>query len=182
MGAATEAAKEGIPSIAFSGATGTQTPWTAPLERYMTVYANLSTKVTRALVASGKPYLPPGVWLNVNFPAVGESRCSSPSDFKFVLSRIHPATDDITPPDVKTCRSTRLPTETTVVSTAGCYVSISVGEANLKQDAAAAVQGVVLDKLKGILACLPSRGLDSGPLEVIMKSIPKAIHQAFSTL
>jgi hypothetical protein len=123
----------------------------------MTVYADLSARVTRALVASGKPYLPPGSWLNVNFPAISGGRCSSPSDFKFVLSRIHPAIDLITPPDVKTCGSTRLPTETTAVNTAGCYVSISVGEANLKRDAGAAVQGVILDKLKGILSCLPPR-------------------------
>lgn len=37
VGAATEAAKEGIPAIAFSGSTGSQTGYTAPVETYETV-------------------------------------------------------------------------------------------------------------------------------------------------
>ena len=156
VGAATEAVKEGIPGIAFSGTTGTQTAYTAPIQTYMTVYADLSTNITQTLVASGKPYLPTDVWLNVNFPAVGSTACTSPAEFKFVLSRIYSAIDFVTPPDVETCGSTRLPTETTVVGTAGCYASISVGEAQVKDDASAAQQAVVLKKLQNILSCLPS--------------------------
>lgn len=154
MGAATEASIEGIPAIAFSGTTGSQTGYTAPLQTYMTVYADLSTNVTQTLVASGKPYLPSGIWLNVNFPAVSGSTCSSPVDFKFVLSRINSATST-TAADVETCGSTRLPTETTVVDTAGCYASISVGNAVAKTDADATEQAVVLEKLQSILSCLP---------------------------
>ena len=61
------------------------------------------------------------------------------------------------PKDVVTCgNGGRLPTETTVVGTAGCYASISVGEAVLKTDANATSQAVVLGKLKGILSCLPA--------------------------
>ena len=39
VGAATEAAKEGIPSIAFSGTTGSQTGYTSAVSLYETVYA-----------------------------------------------------------------------------------------------------------------------------------------------
>ncbi|KAK3168028.1 hypothetical protein OEA41_004474 [Lepraria neglecta] len=154
VGAATEASKEGIPGIAFSGTTGSQTAWNTPVQTYQTVYADLSTNVTQSLVASGKPYLASNIWLNVNFPAVSGSTCSSPADFKFVLSRINTANQS-TPADVNTCGSTRLPTETSVVDTAGCYASISVGVATTKGDATAAEQAVVLGKLKKILSCLP---------------------------
>ena len=155
VGAATEAAKEGVPAIAFSGTTGSQTAWTAPVQTYMKVYAALSTTVTQTLVQSAKPYLPSGIWLNVNYPAVSGGTCSSTTNFKFVLSRINSAGSG-TAPDVQTCGSTRLPTETTVVDTAGCYASISVGVASTKADASAAQQAVVLAKLKSILSCLPS--------------------------
>ena len=154
VGAATEASKEGIPAIAFSGTTGSQTGYTAPLQTYMTVYADLSANVTQSLVASGKPYLPSDVWLNVNFPAVSGSTCSSPADVKFVLSRINSATSS-TAKDVMTCGSTRLPTETTVADTSGCYASISVGNAVAKTDANTTEQAIVLKKLQNILSCLP---------------------------
>jgi hypothetical protein len=49
----------------------------------------------------------------------------------------------------------RLPTERTVVGTAGCYASISVGEALLKVDANATSQAFVLEKFAGVLSCLP---------------------------
>ena len=155
VGAATEASIEGIPGLAFSGTTGSQTAYTAAPETYQAVYADLSTNVTQTLVASGKPYLPAGVWLNVNYPAVSSSACSSPADFDFVLSRINAATNG-TPSDVETCGSTRLPTETSVVDTSGCYASISVGIATTKADANSTEQAVVLGKLKSILSCLPS--------------------------
>ena len=84
-----------------------------------------------------------------------DSACTSPAAFKFVLSRIYAATI-LTPLDVATCGSTRLPSESSVVKTSGgCYVSVSVGHANTKLDATAAQQGVVLRKLSGIFSCLP---------------------------
>jgi len=155
VGAATEAAKEGIPAIAFSGTTGSQTEYTASREPYVNVYAYLSTNVTQSLVASGKPYLPSNIWLNVNYPAVSGGICSSTADFKFVLSRINSALSS-TPADISTCGSSRLPTETKVVGTAGCYASISVGVATTKGDASAADQAVGLTKLATILSCLSS--------------------------
>ena len=147
--------KEGVPSIAFSGTTGSQTAYTAILQTYVNIYADLSTNVTQCLIGSGKPYLPSGIWLNVNFPAVDSTTCASPADFKFVLSRINSA-ESSTPADVVTCGSTRLPTESTVVDTEGCFASISVGEATSKEDAEASAQAVVLGKLETILSCLPS--------------------------
>lgn len=91
VGAATEAVKLGIPGIAFSGATGSETAWNAAPDLYEEVYADLSTTITQAVVKSGTPYLPAGIWLNVNYPAVNSTTCSSTSDFKFVLSRINDA-------------------------------------------------------------------------------------------
>ena len=175
VGAATEAVKEGIPAIAFSGTTGSQTAWDADVETYETVYADLSTNVTQAIVASGKPFLPDGIWLNVNYPAVSAGSCESPSDYGFVLSRINTAGSGN---DVVTCNNggqyvvskllaallerktadvqDRLPDETSVVKSGGCYASISVGVATTKADATTASQQVVLDKLSSILSCLPS--------------------------
>lgn len=157
VGAATEAAKEGIPAIAFSGSTGSQTAWTAAPETYEQVYADLSTNITQTLLASGAPYLPDGIWLNVNYPAVSDGSCDNVAEYHFVLSRIFPAIPILTPKDVVTCGNEgRLPTETSVVETAGCYASISVGVATTKLDASAANQQVVLAKLSSILSCLPS--------------------------
>ena len=158
IGAATEASKEGIPGIAFSGTTGTQTAWNATPETYEQVYADLSTNVTQTLLASGTPYLPKNVWLNVNYPAVSTGKCDNIKDYKFVLSRIYGAVPIVTPKDVSTCNNGgRLPTESSVVdTTSGCYASISVGEATLKDDADAASQQIVLNKLSSILSCLPS--------------------------
>ncbi|PWY75396.1 acid phosphatase precursor [Aspergillus heteromorphus CBS 117.55] len=154
VGAATYAAEVGIPAIAFSGDTGSQTAWDVTTPTYSTVYAELATKVTDELVAAGTPYLPDEIWLNVNFGAVGDSTCTSADDFKFVLSRIFTAIPLLTPADVETCGSTRLPTETKVVDSDGCYASISVGLASDKLDANATMQAVVLDKLSGLLTCL----------------------------
>ncbi|KAK3680310.1 hypothetical protein LTR37_021350 [Vermiconidia calcicola] len=156
IGAATAASKLGVPGIAFSGSSGEQTAWNAPLGDYMTIYADLSTTVTQALVSSGKPYLPSNTWLNVNYPKVENSSCSSAADFKFVLSRIYPAVPFITDGDVQTCgNGGRLPTERDVIGTKGCHASISVGVADSKGDAGVAKQTIVRDKLKSILSCLP---------------------------
>lgn len=154
VGAATEAALEGVPAIAFSGTSGSQVSYTTTTQTYQTVYAQLSTNVTTTLIDSGKPYLPDGIWLNVNYPTVSSNTCSSASRFKFVLSRINSASSGAAA-DVRTCGSTRLPTESSVVGTSGCYASISVGVASNKKDASAAVQAVVLGKLQPILSCLP---------------------------
>lgn len=155
VGAAVSAVESGIPAIAFSGDTGEQTAWNVtPTPLYSRVYADVATNLTGYLVASGTPYLPDDIWLNVNFPAVSDDSCNSSDQFSFVLSRIFTAIPLISGEDVDTCGSTRLPTETDVVNTDGCYVAISVGSTD-KLDANATEQAVVLDKLSDILVCLP---------------------------
>lgn len=152
-----------IPGIAFSGTTGTQTAWNVtPVPDSATIYAELSTKLTTRLLASGAPYLPSNTWLNVNFPAAGSgsgsgTSCTSADVFKFVLSRIYTAVPIVSGDDVVTCNNGgRLPTESDVIGTSsGCYVSVSVGHANDKLDADASEQAVVLQKLSSILSCLP---------------------------
>lgn len=156
VGAATEAVKEGIPAIAFSGSSGSQTAWNEPVKHYVNVYADLATNITQTVAHSGKPYLPKNVWLNVNFPALGSHGCHKTADFKFVLSRIHHAVPFITDDDVETCgNGGRLPVEEDVVHTNGCYASIAVGKADDKLDADAKQQRKVLRKLRGMLSCLP---------------------------
>jgi 5'/3'-nucleotidase SurE len=155
VGAATYAAHTaGIPGIAFSGATGSQTSWNTSRPLYSDVYADLATNLTNQVVASGKPYLPTDVWLNVNFGKVSDSECNSPAEFSFVLSRIHIAAPWITPDDVTTCGSSRLPSEIEVSLASGCYASVSVGLASSKNDANSTMQGVVLEKLGNFLTCL----------------------------
>ncbi|CEJ61671.1 hypothetical protein PMG11_10195 [Penicillium brasilianum] len=157
VGATTYAAyNAGIPAIAFSGSTGSQTAWNASATYpvYSQVYADLALNVTDTLIASGVPYLPNDIWLNVNFGAVSSS-CQTAEDFSFVLSRIHVAIPLITPDDVTTCGSSRLPSELALSLASGCYASISVGVASTKGDANATMQGVVLNKLSNILTCLP---------------------------
>ncbi|KZS95218.1 sure-like protein [Sistotremastrum niveocremeum HHB9708] len=153
VGAACEAVKEGIPAIAFSGSTGSQIGFTAaaPSPNYPSIYATLSTTITNTLTSTAKPFLPAGIFLNVNFPST--SSCTSASKFSFVLSRINSASSG-TPADVSTCGTTRLPTESSVVGTKGCFVSISVGNATTKDDATAASQATVLSKLSSLLSCI----------------------------
>jgi hypothetical protein len=176
VGAATEAVKEGmyldgifprkqcspvcsstgIPGIAFSGVSGSPTAWNARTPSYSTVYAQLATQFTSAVLNGGpKPYLPSNVYINVNFPASSSSSCSSAADFRFVLSRIYPAVPVLTPKDVVTCgNGGRLPTESSVTGSKGCLVSVSVGKASTKGDANAAEQQAVLNRLRGVLTCM----------------------------
>ncbi|TGO66103.1 hypothetical protein BOTNAR_0068g00170 [Botryotinia narcissicola] len=153
VGAAIEAVELGVPAIAFSGAEGSATAWNVAAPAYATIYGELGAKVVDAIVDSGTPYLPDETFLNVNFPETTD--CTSVSDFSFVLSRIYTAVPLVSGTDVVTCNNGgRLPTETKVVGTDGCYVSISLGGTN-KRDSSAANQAVVLSKLSSILTCLP---------------------------
>lgn len=154
-GAATYAAHTaGIPGIAFSGASGSQTSWNTSRAHYSDVYADLAVNLTNQVIAAGKPYLPNDIWLNVNFGKVTASECAHPEDFSFVLSRIHVAIPFITPDDVTTCGTSRLPSEIEVSLASGCYASVSVGLASSKNDANATMQGAVLNQLGDFLTCL----------------------------
>ncbi|KAH6839613.1 survival protein sure-like phosphatase/nucleotidase [Chaetomium sp. MPI-CAGE-AT-0009] len=153
VGAAVYAAKnEKIPALAFSGASDGTLSYASPEAQRSKVYAELATTLTNAVIASGKPYLPEDVFLNVNFPKA-EGQCTEASQFKWVLSRINAGL--FSSPDVEHCGGTRLPMETSVVGKDGCYISVSVGDANDKTTASAEKQAVVLKKLESLLTCLP---------------------------
>ncbi|RBR18576.1 uncharacterized protein FIESC28_06031 [Fusarium coffeatum] len=153
VGAACYAAKEeGIPAIAFSGASGGNTAFDAkPVPQRSLVYAELATTLVKKVVDSGKPYLPKDVYLNVNFPKV-EGKCTDASKFQWVLTRIN--TGLLSDRDTEWCGEDRLPTETEIALKSGCYVSVSVGDAADKTTADAARQKVVLGKLKDMLVCV----------------------------
>ena len=152
VGAAVEAVKQGIPAIAFSGRSGNPTPFTAETPLYTQIYADLATNLTTRIIDSGKPYLPDGVWLNVNFPDVTNSKCNDVSQFQFVLSRINLGI--FSGDDTELCGSDRLPMERNVVDRR-CYVSVSPGDANDKTTVDADRQAVVASKLGNLLSCLP---------------------------
>jgi len=152
VGAAVEAVKQGIPAIAFSGGSGDPISFEDETPLYSRIYADLATNLTTHIVDSGTPYLPGGVWLNVNFADVSDTACNDVSQFQFVLSRINIGlfSDD----DVETCGDDRLPMEREVVD-AGCFVSVSPGDAEDKTTVDAERQAIVLEKLSGLLSCLP---------------------------
>ncbi|RFU79596.1 acid phosphatase [Trichoderma arundinaceum] len=152
--AAFAAHEAGIPSIAFSAASTGRLPFdTNPVPLRSSLYAQLATQLTNKVISSGKPYLPSDVFLNVNFPKV-EGNCTDVSNFKWVLSRVNPGI--ISPPDVEFCNGNRLPTELSVITHSGCFISVSVGDAKDKTTASSDKQAVVLGKLRDILTCLPS--------------------------
>ena len=158
VGATVEAASQGIPAIAFSGASGDQIAWdTSPLPLYVSIYADLAFNVTSTLLASGTPYLPKNTWLNVNFPEVSDVKCPEVAQFKFILTRIHQEVPFFSDDDVEVCgNGERLPEEGEVIKRRdGCWVSVSVGKVEKKLDAEAKEQGVVAEKLGGLLSCLP---------------------------
>ncbi|KAJ7147296.1 survival protein sure-like phosphatase/nucleotidase [Mycena filopes] len=156
VGAASEAALEGIPSAAFSAATGGQVSYTtlssAPTatdSKAAVLYSSLSVELFNVLLASPAPILPPGISLNVNYPATSGA-CTAASAFKFVLTRINANSGAV---DVQTCGTNHLPTESSVISKSGCFATVSVFNASTKGDVNAATQGVVLAKLASILTC-----------------------------
>ncbi|KAH9887078.1 sure-like protein [Cubamyces lactineus] len=167
VGAACEAAKEGIPSTAFSASSLSQVSYTtlsseptSPDTLSALIYARLTTNFTFILLSSPGtgPVLPPGITLNVNYGSTTFSSsgapngdCASADDFTWVFTRILQNDGEV---DVETCGSTRLPDETTVVH-AGCFASVSVMNASTKADVDAATQGAVLARLQpsGLLSC-----------------------------
>ncbi|KAI2473352.1 sure-like protein [Annulohypoxylon bovei var. microspora] len=155
VGVAVFSSKErGIPALAFSGADDDRLAFnTTPVPASSTVYAQLATQLTSAVIKSGTPYLPADTFLNVNFPSV-TGACTDPAKFKWVLSRINPGI--FSAKDVVTCGTDRLPTETSVIDAGSCQISVSVGDSNDKTTAAADKQAVVLQKLGSMLSCIDS--------------------------
>lgn len=154
VGAAVEAVKQGIPAIAFSGSSGSPIFYEADTPLYAQIYADLATNLTTHILESGTPYLPDGVWLNVNFPSVSDLECNDVSQFQFVLSRINVPVPLLSDDDVETCGDDRLPLERQVVDS-GCFVSVSPGDADDKTTVEAERQAIVQEKLSGLLTCLP---------------------------
>ncbi|KAG6865312.1 hypothetical protein C0991_003616 [Blastosporella zonata] len=154
VGAATEAALEGIPSVAFSGAGGAQVSYTTLSNHTLqstidaTIYTDLSLKFVKQLLDNPGPILPKNISLNVNYPST--ANCTKPEDFKFVFTRIYASTNAT---DVHTCGTHLLPDETTVVTGPGCFSTVSVFSATNKSDVSAATQEIVLKKLQPILSC-----------------------------
>ncbi|KAF2274741.1 sure-like protein [Westerdykella ornata] len=152
VGAAVYAARTArIPAIAFSGASDTKSPWN-DVSFAAKVYADLAFNVTNTIIAKGTPYLPEDVWLNVNFPDVSQTKCSNPSQFKYILTRINSGI--LSKRDVQWCGTDRLPTESDIIKKTGCYVAISVGDAADKTTVDAERQAVVLEKLRPLLTCV----------------------------
>jgi hypothetical protein len=163
IGAAVYAAKTAhIPAIAFAGRDRKRVRWDQPPPVEAQIYAAAALNVTNAIVASGAPYLPPGVWLNVNFPTVFNNRCRDPKSgysFNYILTRIEAG--GVQPPellDVEWCGTKRLPDELRVLKRRGCFATISVGSANDTSTADTERQALVLERLKPILTCLPRPG------------------------
>ncbi|KAH9948087.1 sure-like protein [Amylocystis lapponica] len=159
VGAACEAAKEGIPAGAFSGESCSQVSYTtlasspnASASIAARVYSALTTHVVGVLLAdSGAPVLPRGMALNVSYSALIDG-CAAVADIRWVFSRI---VQNASAVDVETCGGTVLPGETEVFDTAGCYASVSVINATSKTDVDAVAQGAVLGRLGGLrLSCL----------------------------
>jgi len=159
VGAACEAAKEGFPSVAFSGSGGSQVSFTtlstsSSSTTTADVFGALGVRFVEALIGSGaKPFLPAEVTINVNYKAASGS-CTSASAFDFVLTRVTTASSS-TPPDVNTCGTTRLPTEANVINNmSGCLASVSVMNATTKVDVGASTQAFVLNRLGSFLSCV----------------------------
>ncbi|CDO70418.1 hypothetical protein BN946_scf184999.g59 [Trametes cinnabarina] len=166
VGAACEAAKDGVPSTAFSASSLSQVSYTtlqsaptSPDTLSALVYATLTTNFTTALLSSARsPVLPLGTTLNVNFGSttfsssgIPNGDCASASDFTWVFTRI---IANASATDVETCGTIHLPDETTVVRS-GCFASVSVMNATTKADVDAASQAAVLERLQpsGLLSC-----------------------------
>ncbi|KAH9837798.1 sure-like protein [Rhodofomes roseus] len=163
IGAASAAAKLGVPAGAFSGTSGSEVSYTtlssdpnATSTLAARLYSSLTTHFVQTLLAASPDLQPTSILpndtiVNVNYPAI--DGCADVSDYKWVLAR------NLWNPfatDVETCGSTRLPDEVSVVNKDGCYVSVSLLSASTKTDVGSDLQAEVLAKLQGLpLSCLP---------------------------
>jgi len=139
VGAARFAVQRQIPAISLSGAFPNATAWNdrrdSPALESARTYASLSTSLAIQLIgAAGEtnPILPPGVFLNVNFPNADPSTgCDDwRTKFKWVLSYTKSTSNTIAP--LVPHRCARVPSEAEVLSPANqrkCLFSISVTNA-----------------------------------------------------
>ncbi|KAJ3715712.1 survival protein sure-like phosphatase/nucleotidase [Lentinula raphanica] len=161
IGAASAAAKAGIPSAAFSGSSDSlsQVSYTtldsdpsSTNSIASNIYSILTLKFLDTLLSDlhPPPILPAGTSLNVNYPSI--ANCTNEADFQFVLTRV---VADASATDVETCGTTHLPAEADVVALEGCFASVSVFDASTLGDVDAATQGAVLSRLVDLLRCAP---------------------------
>lgn len=158
-GAAYAAERAGLPAIAFSGSSKRTGPWQEDhddehsADNEGLVYAHLAARLIDQLISSGPPpYLPRNIFLNVNFPDVRDE-CSHPDDFHFVLTRIDPS--PLEEGDLEWCDSRRLPLESVVLKSPGCFIPVSIADAKTKRTPHDHRQDVVMQRIAGIIACLP---------------------------
>lgn len=162
VGAATEAAKQSVPAVAFSGQSTESVSYTtldsdpdSPATKAALVYAELTTKFVKVLTTAGTyPIVPANSLINVNYPALDAAKnCTKASDVKFVMARTYPAIPVITGDDLETCgNNKRLPRDSDVVdSVHGCFASVSVLDATLiKTDSDKNAQEAVWKSLLGL--------------------------------
>ena len=157
-GAACEAAREGIPAVAFSGTSGSEVSYTtlqsdptATSTLAAKIYSELTSTFVSALTSAPGPYLPVDTILNVNYASI--DNCASADAYKFVFSRLvwNPFSTD-----AEVCGSDHWPSEGSVVGK-GCYASVSVLNADSKLDQNSTVQAQVHERLQSTslpLTCL----------------------------
>ena len=178
-GAACEAAKEGIPSVAFSGGGSLPVPFH---HSGAALHAALGVRFVQVLLLRGRtnsnedlkssgPILPLNTTLNVNFPLPPlDGSCTTVDDFRFILTRLEPVDESLSSsssstsssldfklgggPDVETCGTNRLPTEQSVAGMPGCTCSVTVVDGHTKKDVEAWRQREVLERLGEFLSCL----------------------------
>ncbi|KAF9444945.1 survival protein sure-like phosphatase/nucleotidase [Macrolepiota fuliginosa MF-IS2] len=180
VGAACESTKEGVPSFAFSGASGAQVSFTTLTDRTAntTIIEHIHTSLVLKFLAT---YLPAsessshGRYDNraTNNKGKGKGQGQQPQELVpagFSVN-INFSPTDVCKNDPKNyvwiatrlvpstagvdtprCGSRNLPDETTV-NAAGCFATVSVFNVNSKSDAPAAAQKAVFDKLNSILRC-----------------------------
>ncbi|KDQ23809.1 hypothetical protein PLEOSDRAFT_1048318 [Pleurotus ostreatus PC15] len=154
-GAAAEGSKEGIPSIAFSGATASHISYTS-LESDPTsqdsiaarIYSSLILTFVNKLLDGPGDILPLHTFLNVNFAPT--DNCPTAESFKFIFTRLIP---NPFVKDVNTCGKDHLPDETTTVAK-GCFASVTALDDRLKLDVGKEKQAQVLGRLNGLVSCL----------------------------
>lgn len=157
VGAACEAAKEGIPSFAFSGASGSATIYTtltSSPNSSSTISANIYSSLILDFLSTylsggtSSPIVPTGFTVNINFSSI--SACGNDvKNFKWIATRLVGSTSGV---DTTRCGTDSLPDESTV-SRSGCFATVSVIDANTKEDAPAIAQKAVFDRLNSILTC-----------------------------
>ena len=155
-GAACEAAKEGIPAIAFSGQSTRQVSYTtlqSDPDSLATIAALVNSQLTvdfvDALLDGEGTIVPEDTIININTSDVTD--CTDPDDFDFIFTR---NLADPTATDVFTCGTNQLPVEADVIGLDGCYATVSVISAITKTDVDAETQQVVFDRVESILSCL----------------------------